>query len=116
MGQRDYSIRYWLDPEELSTRSITPTEVAAAIRSQNLAAAPGHLGAQPAASNQAVDLPFDTLGRLTTLEQFRDVVVKVAPGSHGEAAARIVRMRDVARIELGAQSYTQSCTFDGRHR
>ena len=95
LGQRDYSIRYWLDPEELSARNITAGEVALAVGSQNLASAIGVLGSQPAVSDRVLELPLNTLGRLQTIEQFGDVIVKVDQGGSDGRQARIVRMRDV---------------------
>ncbi len=113
MGQRDYSIRYWLDPEKLSTRNITANDVVTAVKNQNLSTSLGQLGGTPSAANQAIQMPVDALGRLENIEQFGDVVVKIDPGNPN-TAARIVRMRDVSRVELAAQTYTQSCTLDGK--
>ena len=78
MGQRDYSIRAWLDPQKLASRNMTAGDVANAIRSQNLAAALGQIGQPPAEVGQTFQVPIDTLGRLTTPEQFGDIIVKVA--------------------------------------
>jgi multidrug efflux pump len=114
LGQRDYSVRAWLDPQKLAARGITASEVAEAIERQSLAAAPGQVGQQPARRGQAMQLPMDTLGRLTTPEQFGDLIVKVVPYSPDAVAPRIVRLRDVARVELGAQNYNMSCTLDRR--
>ncbi len=81
-GERDYSIRAWLDPQKLAARGMTPLDVAAAIRSQNLDAPAGVVGAPPARPGQMFELPIDTLGRLNTPEQFGDIIVKVgAAGS-----------------------------------
>jgi multidrug efflux pump len=77
LGERDYSIRAWLDPQKLASRSITASDVANAIGSQNIEVAPGQVGQPPVASNQSAQLPMDTLGRLVTPEQFGDIVVKV---------------------------------------
>ncbi len=114
LGQRDYSIRAWLDPELLASRSITAAEVSRAIAEQNLAAAPGSLGQQPSRSERALQTPIDTLGRLTTPEQFGAIIVKEFNGSEQMATPQIVRLRDVARVEMGAANYNLSCTFDGR--
>ena len=113
MGQRDYSIRAWLDPQKLSARNMTAMDVANAIRRENVDAPAGQLGQLPASRGQYFQLPLDTLGRLTKPEEFEDIVVKVGRGGAEEPATAIVRLRDVARIELGALNYTQSCTFDG---
>ncbi len=77
LGERDYSIRCWLDPQKLASRGLSASDVSAAIRSQNVAAAPGQLGQPPVGSGQSLQLPIDTLGRLTTPEQFGDIVIKV---------------------------------------
>jgi hydrophobe/amphiphile efflux-1 (HAE1) family protein len=114
LGQRSYSIRAWLDPPELATRNITATEVANALKSQSLAAAPGSVGQPPAARDQSSQRPLDTLGRLTTPEQFGDIIVKVNEGGPNGQSTQVVRLRDVAQIDLGAQNYNQACTIDGR--
>ncbi len=113
-GQRDYSIRAWLDPQKLASRSMTAMDVAAAIREQNIDAPAGQIGQLPVERGQYFQLPIDTLGRLTNPEEFADIVVKVGKDRPGEPATGIVRLRDVARVELGAQNYNQSCTFDGK--
>ena len=113
MGQRDYSIRAWLDPQKLASRNMTAMDVANAIRTQNLDAPAGQIGQLPAREGQPFQLPVDTLGRLTDPEQFESIVVKAGQSTSREPAAGIVRLRDVARVEMGAQNYNQSCTFDG---
>ncbi len=113
MGQRDYSIRAWLDPQKLASRSMTAMDVANSIRSENVDAPSGRIGQSPASRSQPFQLPVDTLGRLSDPEQFGSIVVKASRSSPDEPVTGIVRMRDVARIEMGAQNYNQSCTFDG---
>jgi multidrug efflux pump len=113
MGQRDYSIRAWLDPQKLAARGMTAMDVASAIRTQNLDAPAGQIGQAPASRVQLFQLPVDTLGRLTEPEEFESIIVKARPGSPAEPATGIVHLRDVARVDLGAQNYNQSCTFDG---
>jgi multidrug efflux pump len=201
-GVGNYSIRVWLDPQKLAALNITVQDVATAIRNQNLDAPAGMLGQQPSTRTQPFELPIDTLGRLTTPEQFGDIVIRadlgppptpapLTPSSGtagipnvgstaagptaqmtggattkggattaggaqgtggattgsgadaalgsgpslpeattgvdvngvlsattsrgpGRASAGIVRLRDVARIELGAQNYSLACLFDGR--
>ena len=114
MGQRDYSIRAWLDPQKLASRSMTAMDVANAIRQQNLDVPAGQLGQLPAPMGQPFQLPVDALGRLATPEQFGEIVVKVGRANDREPAPGVVRLRDVARIEMGAQNYNISCTLDGR--
>jgi multidrug efflux pump subunit AcrB len=108
LGQRDYSMRLWLDPEELASHSLTASDVVVAIEQQNAQVAAGQIGQPPAPDGQVFQYTMTTLGRLSDAEQFAEMILKT------DAAGRVVRMRDVARIELGAQDYDQSCTLDGR--
>src|SRR5579871_3047128 len=78
MGERDYSIRIWLDPRKLASRGMTAMDVANAVRSQNIQAAAGQTGQPPGPRQQSSQLPIDTLGRLSTPEQFGDIIVKVS--------------------------------------
>src|SRR5690348_5364262 len=114
MGQRDYSVRAWLDPQKLASRGMTAMDVAAASRQQNIDVPAGQVGQQPAPPGQPFQLPIDGLGRLTTPEQFGDIIVKVGRASDREPAPGIVRLRDVARVEIAAQNYNMSCTLDGK--
>lgn len=75
-GQRDYSIRTWVDPQKLASRGLTAVDVANAIRSQNLDAPAGQVGSPPVPSSQSFQLPIQTLGRLSDVEQFGDIIVK----------------------------------------
>ena len=77
LGQRDYSIRAWLDPQRLASRNMTALDVAQAIGDQNLAAASGQIGQPPVPAGQSTQVPIDTLGRLTDPEQFEEIIVKV---------------------------------------
>jgi len=108
LGQRDYSMRVWLDPEKMSSRNLTATDVASAIEQQNVQVAAGQIGQPPVPTGQVFQYTMSTLGRLADPEQFADIVLKSDP------EGRIVRLRDVARIELGAQGYDQTCTLDRR--
>jgi multidrug efflux pump len=81
LGERDYSIRVWLDPQKLASCNMTPLEVAAAIRSQNVEAPAGQVGQAPVARGQTFQVPIDTLGRLNDPQQFGDIVVKVGRGA-----------------------------------
>ncbi len=78
-GQRDYSIRIWLDPQKMAARNMTALDVAKAMRNQNLDAPAGQVGQQPAPSGQVFQLPIDTFGRLTDPEEFANIIVKVNP-------------------------------------
>jgi multidrug efflux pump subunit AcrB len=108
LGQRDYSMRLWLDPEKMQARSLTAADVTTAIQQQNAQVAAGQLGQPPIAAGQAFQITMSTLGRLTDPEQFGSMILKT------DAAGRLVRLADVARIELGAQAYDQICTLNGR--
>jgi multidrug efflux pump len=101
-GAGDYSMRVWLDPQKLSARDLTTSDVVAAIREQNVQVAAGQIGAPPAEGSE-FQLALNAKGRLENEEEFGNVVIKV--GEMGE----VVRLRDVARLELGAATYaTQS--------
>ena len=98
-GARDYSMRLWLDPDKISTLGLTAGEVVAAIRSQNVQIAGGQI-AEPPIADRAFSPNLTFTGRLKDPKQFEEIVVKA--GTDG----RIVRLRDVARIELGALAYS----------
>src|SRR5271169_3339334 len=78
MGEKDFSIRVWLDPQKLAARNLTASDVANAIRNQSIQAAAGQVGQPPAPKTQTRQLPINTLGRLQSPEQFGDIVIKVA--------------------------------------
>lgn len=97
-GASEYSLRIWLDPNKVSAVGLSPAQVLAAIREQNQQAAAGSLGAQPAGDSD-FQILINVKGRLTTEQEFADIIVKV--GENGE----VTRIRDIGRVELGAQSY-----------
>jgi multidrug efflux pump len=99
-GLREYSMRVWLDPGRLASRSIATSDVVAALREQNIQVASGTVGQPPVPAGHALQIPVTTLGRLRDAEEFENVIVKT--GSDG----RITRIRDVARIELAARDYS----------
>lgn len=105
LGQREYSMRAWLDPQKLASLDLTAGEVIQAIREQNVDVAAGNVGQQPVPKGQDYQLVLNTLGRLTTPEQFGKIVIKV--GEQG----RIVHLRDVARLDLGAQNSDLDCVL-----
>ncbi len=156
LGQRDYSLRAWLDPQKLASLNLSAMDVVAAISQQNLQVAAGQIGQQPVPVGQQFQLTINTLGRLIEPEQFGAIILKAGgqsnpqmPSSGGSSngqggqgqggpggqmaqggatgqggsggqggalpqAPGIVRLRDVARVELGSRQYDQSCTLDGR--
>jgi hydrophobe/amphiphile efflux-1 (HAE1) family protein len=105
LGARDYSMRAWLDPGKIAARGLTAGEVVAALQAANLQVAAGAINQPPAQSPGAFQLAVQTLGRLTDPEQFGDVVIRADADGY-------IRLRDVARIELGAQDYTVNTYLD----
>ncbi len=116
LGQRDYSMRVWLDPQKMAERDLTASDVVQAIEAQNIQVAAGQIGQQPVPKGQQFQLTMSTLGRLVDQDQFADIIVKTSPGdrSDGYASSKVVRLRDVAKVELGAQQYDQICNLDGQ--
>jgi multidrug efflux pump len=108
-GNRDYAMRVWLDPDKMTDVNLVPAEVVDAIRKQNVQVAAGQIGQPPVPRGQARQLVVNTLGRLKTEAQFKDIVVK--SGAQGEA---LVRLGEVARVELGAKDYASSSSLDNR--
>jgi multidrug efflux pump len=108
LGQRDYSMRLWLDPEKMTSRKLAATDIVHAIEQQNLQVAAGQIGQPPAPINQTFQYTINTLGRLTNPEQFEEIIIK------NDDLGRVVRVRDVGRVELGAIGYDQSCSLDGK--
>ena len=105
--ESDYSMRVWLDPEQLKSRNMTPGEVIAAIREQNVQVAAGQIGQPPAPPGQSFQYTVNVLGRLSDVQQFEDIIVKSGEGG------RITRLGDVARIELGAKGYDITSRLNG---
>ncbi|WP_119462822.1 multidrug efflux RND transporter permease subunit [Rhodospirillaceae bacterium SYSU D60014] len=107
-GARDYAMRIWLDPDKVAARGMTAGEVVAALRSQNVQVASGVLNQPPVPTPGAFQLNIETLGRLVDAKQFENIVVKTEPGG------RVTRLRDIARVELGAQDYNANGYLDER--
>src|SRR5262249_3261142 len=136
LGQRDYSLRAWLDPDKLATLNLSAMDVVNAITQQNVQVAAGQIGQPPTMRAQQFQLTINTLGRLTDPEQFANIIIKTGQGNTGsqgsingqsispDLATGIIRLRDVVtqtreegkpprpNIELGSQQYDQSCTLD----
>jgi multidrug efflux pump subunit AcrB len=106
LGQRDYSMRVWLDPARMAVRNLTATDVTSAIEQQNAQVAAGQIGQPPVPMGQVFQYSMTTLGRLVEADEFADMILK------SDTEGRLVRLRDVAKIELGAQGYDQTCTMD----
>jgi multidrug efflux pump len=99
-GAGQYSMRVWLDPEKIAARNLTASDVVRAIRDQNVQVAAGVLGAPPSPNSANYTLSINTQGRLTTEDEFADIVIKA--GADGQ----ITRLKDVARLELGSDQYS----------
>ena len=106
-GERKYAMRLWLDPGRLAARGITAGDVTKALREQNLQVAAGALGDAPADADQMYNLSVRALGRLSEVPQFENIVVKAGAGTS------LVRVRDVGRVELGAETYSANLRFIG---
>ena len=107
-GARDYCMRIWIDPNKASTRSLTASDIVAAIRRQNVEVAAGLFGQAPQPPDNLFQLAVTTKGRLVTTEEFGDIILKAA------ADGQITRLRDVARIELAANDYSIDSRLDGK--
>ncbi len=107
-GARDYCMRIWIDPHKASTRSLTASDIVAAIRRQNVEVAAGLFGQAPQPPDNLFQLAVRTKGRLVTTEEFGDIVLKAA------ADGQITRLRDVARLELAAADYSIDSRLNGR--
>ena len=106
LGQRDYSMRIWVDPEKLAARDMTAYDVANAVRKQNALVSTGQIGQPPIPEGQVIQVPLSMLGRLVEPEQFGNIIIKQWPGDH------VVRLKDVARIELGSKNQDISCSVN----
>lgn len=103
-----FAMRIWLDPAKLAAVKLMPSDVTAALQAQNTQVSAGEIGAQPAAPGQRLNATVTARSRLQTVDQFRDVILKT------EVTGAAVRLKDVARIELGQESYGSINSFDGR--
>jgi len=107
-GGGQYSMRVWLNPDALAARSLTATDVVTALRAQNQQVAAGSLGAQPASQNSEFQILLNVKGRLDNIEEFEQVIIKV-----GEQR-QLTRLIDVARVELGQDSYSLRALLDSQ--
>lgn len=105
--RRDYAIRIWLDPQKLEHFGFDPVDVIAAIRAQNAPSSGGSIGSAPAPEGQAFAYTAQAEGRLSTPEQFEDIVLRAGPGG------AVVTVGDVGRAELGAQTYGSAARYSG---
>src|ERR1700749_3764294 len=105
-GARDYAMRIWLDPDKVAAYKLNADEVLAALRAQNLQVSAGILNQPPVSGNPAYQINVQTLGRLTTPDQFADIVLK------NDGQGRVTRLRDVGRVEVGAADYGSTAYMD----
>src|SRR5262247_2117388 len=108
-GAGSYSMRVWLDPKRLQTFNLTTADVLVAIQGQNVEVVAGQIGGPPVPTDQSFQFTINALGRLSDARQFGEIIIK-APTS---AAPQIVRLRDVARVELSQQSFSNYSRFTG---
>ena len=106
-GEFEYSMRIWMNPDQLTARGLTADDVITAIRQQNIQAAVGSIGTAPSGDNQQLQYTLRAKGRLNTVEEFKNIIVR----SNDQGG--LVRIRDIARVELGAKSYGSSTTING---
>ncbi len=106
-GARDYSMRLWLNPDKLAARQLTAGDVIKAVREQNIQVAAGVIGQPPSDNTAQFQYTVSTLGRLMNAEEFADIVI------HQDEQGRFIRLKDVARIELGAKDYKSELYLNG---
>lgn len=99
-GGGDYAMRLWLDPQKMAARNLSASDVVGAVREQNVQIAAGVIGAQPASPEVMFELPVNVQGRLKSVEDFQEIVIKA------DASGAVTRLKDVARVELGASDYS----------
>jgi HAE1 family hydrophobic/amphiphilic exporter-1 len=109
-GVGEYSMRIWLNPAQMQARSLVPSDVVDALKAQNAEVTSGQVGSPPASKSQAYQLTVNANGELNTVDQFENIIVK----SNTQNGGQITRLRDIARVELGAVSYSQFSEYNGR--
>lgn len=107
-GARDYAMRIWIDPEKLANFDLSTQDVIAAVQTQNVQAAAGRIGAAPLSTDQRLQLTVTTKGRLSTTEEFGDIIVR----AQGDGS--FVRVRDVARVDLEAATFDSEALYEGK--
>lgn len=107
-GVSDYSMRLWLDPDKLSARGLSADDVIAAVREQNMQVAAGQIGEPPVPAGQAYQYTINVKGRLVEPEEFANIVIRA------DDEGRVLRVRDVARVELGASNYAMKSKLNGK--
>ncbi len=105
---KDYSMRLWLDADKLQARKLTVNDVVDALRNQNVQVAAGQLGQPPVPNDQVFQLNVNTLGRLADVKQFENIILKTGKGT------RVIRVKDVAKVDLGGQAYDFQSLLKGK--
>ncbi|HSC86580.1 MAG TPA: efflux RND transporter permease subunit, partial [Polyangiaceae bacterium] len=108
MGSADYAMRIWVRPDRLATLNLTVDDITNAIRAQSTVNPAGMIGGEPAPKGQELTYSVRAQGRLETQEEFSDIIVRANPDGS------VIRMSDVARVELGVEAYTQIARFNGQ--
>ncbi|MCF7990576.1 MAG: multidrug efflux RND transporter permease subunit [Thiohalocapsa sp.] len=108
MGVMDYGMRFWLKPDRMTSLGVSVGDLQRAVSEQNVQVPAGQIGAPPAPADQQFQYTVTTKGRLATVEEFGDIIIRMEPD--GSA----IRVKDVARVELGAQAYSASGRLDGK--
>ena len=109
-GIGQYSMRVWLDPQQMLQRSLMPGDVITAIQQQNTRVAAGQIGMPPTPPGGDFQLTIDVEGDLSNVAEFEQIIVKFDPDNGGQ----ITRLRDIGRVELGAQTYSQFFKVDDK--
>ena len=109
-GIGEYSMRIWLNPEEMLVRSLTPADVISAIQQQNQEVSAGQTGMPPVPEGQDFQITVNLNGALTEVEEFEEIIVKAAD----DAGGQVTRIRDIGRVELGSQNYGQAFTLNNK--
>jgi multidrug efflux pump subunit AcrB len=107
LGQRDYSMRLWLDPQKMAMLNVNAQDVISAVQAQSVQVAAGNIGQPPTPKGQVTQYVITTLGRLRNRDEFANIILR----NQGNT---LIYLKDVANIEMGAQSYDQTCTLDGK--
>jgi multidrug efflux pump subunit AcrB len=105
LGQRDYSMRLWLDPQKMAYYNLNAQDVISAVQAQNVQVAAGQIGQPPTPRGQVTQYIITTLGRLRSADQFSNIILR-------NNGSTLVYLKDIANVEMGAQSYDQACTLD----
>ncbi|MFB6449163.1 efflux RND transporter permease subunit [Bradyrhizobium tunisiense] len=104
----EYAMRIWLDPDKLAKYNLMPGDVIAAIQTQNTQVTAGQLGGLPSVGGQQLNATITSQSRLQTVEQFKDIILRTA------SSGQVVRVGDVARVELGSKSYDSAARYNGK--